>query len=57
MCWAAGGMGEAKLARDGQRPLKSLLQPPGPHSWGEKREPGDTPDPGSILLHRDGVGL
>jgi hypothetical protein len=23
-----------------------------PHSWGKNEESGDTPDPGSILLHR-----
>ena len=27
------------------------LQPPGPHSWGEMRRIGDTPNPGIILLH------
>ena len=31
------------------------FQPSGPHSWGKMRRIGDTPNPGSILLHHHSV--
>jgi hypothetical protein len=33
-----------------------VVNPQAPHSWGRRKESGDIPDPGSILLHHHGVG-